>query len=131
MKDPVAPIAWGELFDKITILEIKEQNARTAQVQDNIKTELDLLKRIAGQKLNQDQYLSSLCFQLKILNQKIWDAEDALRQKEADQCFDAEFIALARSIYRNNDFRASLKKDINLHLKSSIIEEKIYKTLQE
>lgn len=127
-KDPLVTIGWGELIDKIIILEIKEQRAEDHQAKNNVKKELALLKSIAGDRSVTDQYLSSLCFQLKIVNQKIWDAEDALRQKESEGNFDEEFIFLARSVYKNNDIRASLKREINLHLQSPIIEEKFYST---
>ena len=128
MNYPLAPIAWGELMDKIIILEIKETKTDDHQVKKNIQNELSLLKKSVDEKMNDDEYLSSLRLQLKIVNQKIWDVEDALRQKEYNQCFDEEFISLARSVYQNNDIRASLKRNINIYLQSFLIEEKIYKT---
>jgi hypothetical protein len=120
---PRAPVSWGELIDKITILEIKAERLRAPAAQANAAHELALLREVltvapAG--------LAALRTELAAVNRRLWDIEDDIRRKEAAQAFDAEFIALARAVYRNNDERSRLKRAINQLLGSGIIEEKQY-----
>tara|TARA_A100001388_G_scaffold102637_1_gene74829 strand:+ start:330 stop:731 length:402 start_codon:yes stop_codon:yes gene_type:complete len=119
----LAPISIGELIDKITILEIK-QIYMTGIKLKNINKELKLLKKIL-----QDKKLEiniELIKNLKKINKKLWEIEDNIRQKESNQEFDEEFIQLARSVYRENDMRASIKKEINQNYNSELVEEKSY-----
>jgi hypothetical protein len=122
---PHAPISWGELIDKITILEIKalrlEDTARA-----NAGMELALLREIAAPAL-EDGRITALADQLRYQNQALWDIEDRIRDKERAGRFDADFIALARSVYQTNDRRGALKREINLALGSALIEEKSYR----
>ena len=120
----LAPISIGELIDKITILEIK-QIYMTGIKLKNINKELKLLKNILQDKnleINID-----LIKNLKKVNKKLWEIEDNIRIKESNQEFDEEFIKLARSVYIENDKRASIKKEINQKYNSDLVEEKSYK----
>ena len=120
----LAPISIGELIDKITILEIK-QIYMTGIKLKNINKEMKLLKNILQDKnleINID-----LIKNLKKVNKKLWEIEDNIRIKESNQEFDEEFIKLARSVYIENDKRASIKKDINQKYNSDLVEEKSYK----
>ena len=121
---PMAPVSWGELLDKITILQIKAERLTDAGKRANVVTELTLLSGIAGAAL---QEVASLVAELKGINESLWEIEDRIRDKEAAAAFDAEFIALARSVYVTNDRRAEVKRDINRALKSALVEEKSYK----
>jgi len=120
----LAPISIGELIDKITILEIK-QIYMTGIKLKNINKEMKLLKNILQDKnleINID-----LIKNLKKINKKLWEIEDNIRIKESKQEFDEEFIKLARSVYIENDERASIKKEINQKYNSDLVEEKSYK----
>ena len=120
----LAPISIGELIDKITILEIK-QIYMTGIKLKNINKEMKLLKNILQDKnleINID-----LIKNLKKINKKLWEIEDNIRIKESNQEFDEEFIKLARSVYIENDKRASIKKEINQKYNSDLVEEKSYK----
>ena len=120
----LAPISIGELIDKITILEIK-QIYMTGIKLKNINKEMKLLKNILQDKnleINID-----LIKNLKKTNKKLWEIEDNIRIKESNQEFDEEFIKLARSVYIENDKRASIKKEINQKYNSDLVEEKSYK----
>ena len=120
----LAPISIGELIDKITILEIK-QIYMTGIKLKNINKEMKLLKNILQDKnleINID-----LVENLKKINKKLWEIEDNIRIKESKQEFDEEFIKLARSVYIENDERASIKKEINQKYNSDLVEEKSYK----
>ena len=120
----LAPISLGELIDKITILEIK-QIYMTGIKLKNINKETKLLKNILQDKnleINID-----LIKNLKKINKKLWEIEDNIRIKESNQEFDEEFIKLARSVYIENDKRASIKKEINQKYNSDLVEEKSYK----
>ena len=120
----LAPISIGELIDKITILEIK-QIYMTGIKLKNINKEMKLLKNILQDKnleINID-----LIKNLKKVNKKLWEIEDKIRIKESKQEFDEEFIKLARSVYIENDKRASIKKEINQKYNSDLVEEKSYK----
>jgi hypothetical protein len=123
---PLAPLSWGELLDKISILTIKSERVRSADAQNNIRGELDRLSAIAAERVRGDAWLQEACRQLKAVNEKLWDVEDRIREKERVQSFDADFIALARSVYHSNDERAAIKREINLRTASELIEEKQY-----
>ena len=121
----LAPVSLGELIDKITILEIKQIHMTGIKLK-NIKKELKLLKCIL-----QDSNLEidiDLIDNLKEVNNNLWEIEDNIRIKESNQNFDKEFIQLARSVYKENDKRASIKKEINQKYNSELIEEKSYKS---
>lgn len=120
---PTIEVSWGEFIDKITILEIKEQRLRSPEAISNVRRELAALSP-AFRRLQQSAELIELKNQLKSINEMLWEIEDAIRAKEAAKSFDAQFIELARSVYIKNDVRARIKRDINLHLQSGLVEEK-------
>ena len=122
----LAPISLGELIDKITILEIK-QIYMTGIKLKNVVKEINLLKKILQD--NNIEINIDLINDLKKVNNKLWKIENSIRIKERDQKFDKEFIQLARSVYKENDKRASIKKEINLKYNSELVEEKSYKNI--
>ncbi len=122
----LAPISVGELIDKITILKIKQSKATNTEKLKNIEHELEQLTSTWNQAKAPGLDISDLFNQLTEVNQTLWDIEDDIRAKEAAQIFDDEFIQLARSVYIQNDLRAELKKQINLHSGSTLVEEKLY-----
>lgn len=122
---PQIPISWGELIDKITILEIKTQRLPTPEARANAGTELDLLREIAGPVLGSGE-TARLAAQLKALNERLWEIEDRIRDHERKGDFGADFIELARAVYKHNDERGQIKREINLTLGSGLIEEKSY-----
>lgn len=115
-------VSTGELLDKISILMIKSERIKDSKKLENIKKELAHLAPL----LIAFADFAELFNALKIINESIWDIEDKIRKKENEQCFDDEFIQLARSVYMGNDERARLKKLINLQAQSNFIEEKEY-----
>ena len=123
LSDILAPISLGELIDKITILEIKKLKM-TGKKLKNVTKELELLKLILKDK-NLEITLD-LVNHLKEVNNNLWEIEDRIRLKESNQEFDMEFIQLARSVYKENDKRAFIKKEINMRYNSELIEEKSY-----
>ena len=127
MKDILVPVSPGELLDKITILRIKQVRIPDAVKLANVKLELALLEQTwrdsgcAAREVAADERA------LQEVNERLWDIEDRIRDKEAKQSFDRDFIELARAVYVCNDERAAIKKRINLQLGSRLIEEKSYK----
>ena len=120
------PVSFGELIDKITILEIKAAQMRDAAKLANVRTELDLLNTMWAQNAAARVDIAAERARLKAINEELWDIEDRIRLKEKAQAFDAEFIELARSVYFRNDERAAVKREINLKLGSQLVEEKSY-----
>ena len=119
-------LAYGELLDKITILQIKSERITDESKLLNVNKELNLLNDLwqSDQKSSVD--ISIEFAALKDINEKIWDIEDGIRDKERVKEFDQDFIELGRSVYFSNDKRAEIKRDINLKLGSDLIEEKSY-----
>ena len=118
-----APISLGELIDKITILQIKAQNMEGIAL-NNVRNELLALENILNQlQLDVD---FNLIVRLKEVNKKLWNIEDAIRDQERKKIFGDSFIQLARSVYQQNDIRASIKKEINTRYGSPFTEEKSY-----
>ena len=121
----LAPISVGELIDKITILEIKELNARTDQQRANVAHELELLLNILN-TLELKPEVVELRTKLRAINQALWYIEDYKRECEKAESFEAGFITAARQVYIKNDQRAAIKRSINELCGSDIIEEKMY-----
>jgi len=122
----LAPISAGELIDKITILRIKLEKLGDAAKLDNVRRELDQLTQVRIQaKLDIDE-LTLLENQLLEINRELWQVEDDLREREHTRDFGAGFVDLARLVYKLNDRRSALKKQINEMTGSSIVEEKSY-----
>lgn len=126
MKTPKVPISWGELFDKITILQIKLDKLKVKKAKDNVKKELHQLQSILDQNFFDGVDSMQIMTDLKIINLKLWDIEDEIRNKERNKIFDREFIELARSVYITNDDRSRVKRNINNTFGSELIEEKSY-----
>jgi len=122
---PMVALSWGEVIDKITILEIKQQRLSSPEAIDNVRRELAALNKVFADATVPDG-LAALKQALKTVNEKLWDIENRIRAKEAEASFDRSFIELARSVYVNNDERAKLKREINNLLKSELVEEKQY-----
>ena len=123
---PVIEVSWGELIDKITILEIKQERLTSEQAVANVRKELDALNRVFGRLDPIPARLETLKRELKTMNETLWDIENRTRAKEAAKTFDREFIELTRSVYLNNDKRARIKRQINELLNSALVEEKQY-----
>jgi hypothetical protein len=119
-------IAPGELIDKITILEIKLENIRDDTKLINVRREYEILTDVVRKEIVPTDEVSRLRGALKDVNAELWRIEDDIRDQERAKTFGAEFVALARSVYRTNDRRATLKREINELLRSAIIEEKSY-----
>lgn len=124
--NPSIPVSWGELIDKITILEIKSERLTSKPALENVRRELAKLAGIADAAESLEPKLAPLKAELKHVNETLWQIEDDIRAKEAERTFDQDFIALARAVYHNNDKRGVLKQQINALLKSDIVEEKQY-----
>ena len=123
---PTVEISWGELIDKITILEIKEQRLTSPAAVANVRKELAALNGAVSELKPAPAELGALKEDLKSINEALWDIENRTRAKEAAQSFDQQFVALTRSVYLNNDKRALIKRRINELLNSGLVEEKQY-----
>jgi Family of unknown function (DUF6165) len=119
-------VAPGELIDKITILEIKTERITEPGALANVRRELQLLAAARDCAIPPSSELDELTTELRRVNLALWDVEDALRVCEHREQFDAEFIMLARAVYKHNDARAAYKRRVNELLESSILEEKSY-----
>ena len=126
-QDILVPISVGELMDKITILEIKSERIKNPSQLENIVHELEALRAVGLRDIERAM-LDKLSAELKRVNAKLWDVEDAIRDCEARCDFGEHFIELARTIYRLNDERSRLKKAINLASGSRFVEEKSYRS---
>ena len=126
MSEISVPVSFGELIDKITILEIKAAHMRDAAKLANVRTELDALNQTWSSHAASRADISDARGRLKKVNEDLWDIEDRIRLKEKAQAFDAEFIELARAVYFRNDERAAVKREINQALGSRLVEEKSY-----
>jgi len=126
MSEILTPVSFGELLDKITILEIKSERMTDAAKLVNVRRELEALKATWAAHPASKQDVSALQLALKAVNERLWEIEDDIRSQEKQQTFGAEFIRLARAVYFENDERSRVKKEINLALGSSYVEEKSY-----
>ena len=126
MNTPYIPISWGELFDKKTILQIKLKNLKTKSALKNVKIEYAYLNKIFDENFSKNKNAQKLMSDLKKVNQKLWDIEDLIRDKERNKTFDKDFVELARSVYFTNDDRSYIKRTINDTFGSELTEEKSY-----
>jgi hypothetical protein len=122
----LAPISAGELIDKITILRIKRDKIRDDASQRRVRHELDQLVQVRNQRELNTSALAALEEQLFEINLRLWQVEDDLRESERTSNFGVRFVELARLVYKLNDRRAALKKEINAVTGSVITEEKSY-----
>ena len=127
MKDVLVPVSPGELLDKITILRIKAARMTDPAKVANVRLELDLLERTWKESGCAAFDVAADERALQAVNEKLWEIEDDIREKERAKAFDAGFVELARAVYFSNDERAAIKRRVNLALGSRIVEEKSYK----
>ena len=127
MNEIRVPVSFGEVIDKITILEIKTERMTDPAKIANVRRELVALESAWRESAASATDIDGLREQLKVVNERLWEIEDDIRDKEHAQSFDAGFVSLARSVYIQNDERARLKREINSALGSSLVEEKSYK----
>ena len=116
----------GEFLDKLTILEIKSERIEDAAKLGNVRRELELLRSTWAASPLAGRDVAALVAELKRVNESLGEIEDRIRAKESGRSFDAEFVELARSVYRTNDRRAEIKREINVALGSDLLEEKSY-----
>lgn len=118
-------VSNGEILDKLSILQIKATKFNDIYKLSNVENErralLPMYDLIATTSEIRQKF-----HDLVNINSKLWDIEDMIRIKEQRNQFDEEFIELARSVYKTNDIRAEIKRDINLLSNSELIEEKSY-----
>ncbi len=120
------PVSYGELIDKITILEIKSRRIADPAKLANVRNELDLLNATWANDAASQTDIADERARLLAVNELLWDIEDRIRLKERAQAFDQDFIELARAVYFRNDERAAFKREINVKLGSQLVEEKSY-----
>lgn len=126
MSEIQVPVSFGELLDKIAILQIKSERMKDEAKLANVRKELSALERTWMAHPAAGHDIVRLRADLKAVNERLWEIEDDIRVKERRQEFDADFVRLARAVYFENDERARVKKEINLRLGSSYVEEKSY-----
>ncbi len=126
MSEILVPVSFGELLDKIAILQIKSERMTDPAKLANVRNELAALENNWMLHPAAGGDIVKLRAELKAVNERLWVIEDDIRIKEKAQAFDDAFVQLARSVYFENDTRARIKKDINLALGSAYVEEKSY-----
>lgn len=122
----LVPQSWGEIIDKITILEIKAERLGDPAKRANVVKELDELVAVREREFPAHAGLKQVAAELKVINEKLWVIEDDIRDCERAKDFGAKFVALARAVYVTNDQRAGAKRKVNDLLGSALIEEKSY-----
>lgn len=126
MNTILIPVSIGELADKLSILEIKAARIDDAGKRAHVQVELEGLRTLWDAQVAAQADLAGMKDQLRAINERMWDVQDALRAKEAAQVFDADFVELARSVARHNGERIQVKNAINRLAGSRFIEEKQY-----
>ncbi|TAN59372.1 MAG: hypothetical protein EPN20_15205 [Magnetospirillum sp.] len=122
----LVPVSWGEIIDKITILEIKAERLADAVKLANVNKELAELVAVREREFPAHAGLATLAAELKAINETLWVIEDDIRDCERAKDFGAKFVELARAVYITNDRRAASKRKVNDLLGSALIEEKSY-----
>tara|TARA_B100001287_G_scaffold275185_1_gene282215 strand:- start:2471 stop:2857 length:387 start_codon:yes stop_codon:yes gene_type:complete len=120
------PVSLGELLDKISILEIKNQKIRSESKLKNIKKELTGLRNVLEEMNFKLSETDDLYKDLYKINLTLWEIEDSIRLLEKNEDFGEQFIELARSVYITNDKRFVVKNEINKLFNSEYVEEKSY-----
>jgi hypothetical protein len=131
MSEILCPVSFGELLDKIAILQIKSERMSDPAKVANVRKELEALSTTWLGHPAAQQQIPELRADLKAVNERLWEIEDDIRACEQKQDFGAEFIRLARAVYFENDERARIKKSINLALGSAYVEEKSYQDYRQ
>ncbi len=127
MNEIQVPVSFGELLDKLSILEIKRARIDNPDKLANVAREHEALASVWLQAPQSSLDITGLRDELRAVNERLWDIEDAVREKVAAGAFDEDFVRLARSVYIQNDERARIKRAINLALGSLLVEEKSYR----
>ena len=127
--DVSTAVSVGELLDKITILQIKQQRIKTPSKQANITLELTTLEKVYTANVPVSNEIETALQELRTINESLWDLEDAIRLKESQLCHDETFKQIAATIIKQNDARARTKATINSLTNSTIVEEKSYKEM--
>lgn len=122
----LVPVSWGEIIDKITILEIKAERLADAAKLANVNKELGELVAVREREFPAHAGLAVLSAELKTINEALWVIEDDIRDCERAKDFSQKFIDLARAVYVTNDQRAASKRKVNDLLGSALVEEKSY-----
>jgi hypothetical protein len=122
----LAPVSWGELLDKITILDIKAERIADADKLANVRREREALVAVAAQADSARAEVAALIDELRAVNTTLWEVEDEIRDCERAKDFGPRFVELARQVYHTNDRRAALKRELNGLLGSELVEEKSY-----
>jgi hypothetical protein len=120
------PASPGELLDKISILRIKAKNINDSHRVANVLYELHLLEGTKGRYVPTDATIDNLYNKLAEVNTELWNVEDSIRELERELDFGEKFVSLARSVYKLNDERSKIKREINIYLSSTLVEEKSY-----
>lgn len=120
------PVSVGEVFDKITILEIKRECIKSQAKLVHVNNELERLISLIKDNIENNDTLNKLVDELKTINKKLWNIEDEIRICEKNSDFGAEFVQLARDVYFTNDRRAAIKFKINDLMGSTLVEVKSY-----
>lgn len=131
MSEILVPVSFGELLDKIAILQIKSERMTDPAKLANVRRELAALEQTWMAHPAAGHDIVRLRAELKAVNERLWEIEDDIRVKEKRQEFDERFVELARSVYFQNDERARIKKEINLALGSAYVEEKSYEDYRQ
>lgn len=124
------PVPWGELIDKITILEIKKEELANPEALANVTREHDALSAVQNAHAPLPAELAGVKQALLEVNRQLWKIEDDIRDCERQGDFGQTFIELARSVYITNDRRAALKRQVNELMNSDLFEEKSYTDYQ-
>lgn len=119
-------VAPGDLLDRISILEIKAQRITSESALRSVRRELASLRAARASRIPPTPELDGMTAELRQVNEKLWDLEDAVRESEAAQDFGAKFIESARAIMHTNDRRAALKQAINRMLGAGFQDEKSF-----
>lgn len=122
----LTPVSWGELLDKITILEIKRARIADEAKRANVERELAALNRVVEDAGSLPAAAKPVIDRLRGVNETLWDVEDEIRDCERAKDFGPRFIELARAVYHTNDQRAAFKRELNDLLGSELVEEKSY-----
>jgi hypothetical protein len=122
----MTPVSWGELLDKITILEIKQRRISDPGKLENVERELSALNGVVAEQGALHSDAPATIDALRDVNEQLWDIEDEIRDWERKNDFGPRFVELARAVYHTNDKRAALKRKLNDLLGSELVEEKSY-----
>lgn len=125
---PMIPVSWGELLDKISILEIKRRNISAADKLTHVCDELAALYEVCERLLPREARVDALVSELRAINAELWELEDRLRVLDRAAIHDERFVGVARIIRVRNDRRAQIKRVINELTRSTLVEEKHYST---